>query len=107
MAERITAVGETSGSKAQNIEWFSSDLKRNQTTKFRVNIALDTSVVIEITKDSGTTWVTLNGGVALVLDSEYTFDIPIRTGDLFNIRIPTGGGATVHWCRIDRINTEG
>jgi len=55
MAERITAVGDTSGVKTQNTEWFATDLTRNQTTKFRINLAENTGVVIEITKDSGIT----------------------------------------------------
>jgi len=62
MSNRIIPVGDTNGVKAQNIEWFGTDLSINNTTKFRISVAVSAAVVLEITKNGGTQWVTLNAG---------------------------------------------
>ena len=107
MGKSVRAFGETSGVKTQNTEWFASDITSDDVGKYRVNISVDTAVVVEITKDSGATWITINSGSALSVDDESIFSIPIRSPDTFNIRIPTAGGATVNHCRIDFVTNEG
>ena len=109
---QVRPVGAESGVKAQNAEWFASDIATgaDQTlysSKYRIFVSINAAKVVEVTVDSGTTWVSVNGGVALVAGACYTFDIPTRSGDTFNMRIPTSGGATVNVCRVDEIFSEG
>lgn len=103
--------GSTTGAKAQNAEWFASDLepfaRSIRATKFRVTIVEDTGVVIECTLDSGSNWFTINSGNALTADSMFSFDILLRVTDTFNIRTPTAGGTTVVVCRVDEVVAEG
>ncbi len=106
MGKSKKILGSTSGVKAQNAEWFASDIVIDDNVKTIISIAEDTGVTVEITKDSGTTWASLFSGAALTANAEHTFDVHVRTGDLFNMRTPTVGGTTVHWCRIDSIQTE-
>ncbi len=90
--------------KAQNAEWFSSDLIPAYSGLVRIEISLSTAVVIEITFDSGANYTALNRNIALLVDSLYIFDVFCRAGDLLNFRIPTAGGATID---IGRIYQEG
>lgn len=107
MGKSVRAFGDTSGAKAQNVEWFSTDITSDDIGKFRFNVSVDTAVVVQITKDGGTTWVNLNRGNNLGVDDESVFSIPIRNGDEFNVRTPTAGGATINYCRVDFITDEG
>ena len=106
MGKSKKALGSTSGVKTQNTEWFATDIVIDDNIKAIISVAENTGVTVEVTKDSGTTWVSLFSGAALTVDAEHTFDVHVRTGDLFNMRTPTVGGTTVHWCRIDSIQTE-
>lgn len=106
MGKSIKAVDEATGVKVQNAEWFASDIVISDTEKLVISISEDTGVIVEITKNSGATWVTLFSGTALTIDSEHTFDVHVRSGDLFNMRTPTVGGTTINWCRIDALQTE-
>ena len=105
------AVGDTSGAKAQNAEWFSSDITRTGgpqfSSKYRVSLAIDAEKTVEITLNSGTNWIKLNGGTALTANCAYIFDIPVRASDTFNVRIPDSSGATVVYCRVDEVFSEG
>lgn len=97
--------------KAQNAEFFATDVAPTLTSttraaSLRLLIALSAAVKIEITLDSGTTWQSINANAAVVAESLYKFDIPIRNGDLFNIRVPDVGGATVRVCRVDESAVE-
>jgi len=73
--------------------------------KLRVSISMDTAAVFEATVDSGTTWVTLNNGVALTIDSLSVFDVPILSGDLVNFRYKAS--ADVNIFRVDEVLMEG
>lgn len=106
MGKSVKPIGNTSGVKAQNVEWFASDIIISNTGKIRFNVAVSTAVIVEITKDSGTTWVDINGVVALVADDETSKNIPVRAGDLFNARTTDGAGTTVRYCRLDFITNE-
>jgi len=103
----VNSIGDATGVKTQNEEWFATDLVPTKNSKFRTTISLNVSVKIQVTLDSGTTWVTLNSDVALTANSLYVFDVAVRVKDNFNMRIPTAGGATVELCRIDEISGEG
>jgi len=104
---KVNPIGESTGAKAQNEEWFATDIIPTKSAKFRTTVSVDAAVTIQVTLDSGTTWNTLNSNVALIADNLYIFDIGVRTNDKFNIRIPTAGGATINVCRIDEVSGEG
>ena len=89
-----------SGAKAEDAEWGASDytgLADTDKSEFCIlQVAVTvTAAVIEITLDSGTTWVALNSGVAISVGQLYQFDIYIASGDTFNIRAGNSSGTTV------------
>ena len=109
---QVKPVGDTSGAKAQNAEWFTSDIATGSdqalySSKYRIFVSINAAKIVEVTIDSGSTWMSVNGGVALVANACYIFDIPTRSGDTFNMRISESGGATVNACRVDEIFSEG
>lgn len=108
----VKIIGDTSGSKAQNVEWFASDLTSDASeqfaaSKFRITLAVSSSVPIQVTLDSGTTWVALNEGSSLVSDSLYMFDVGVRQADTFNMRTTDASGTTVRFCRVSEVSMEG
>jgi len=107
MAKSKKSLGSTDGAKAQNAEWFATDIIIDDYLKLVISIAENTGVIVEITKNSGSDWVSLNSNVLLIANSEHTFDVHVKPGDLFNIRTPTGGGTTIFWARVAAIQTEG
>ena len=62
----IEVIGEATGTKAQNVEWFATDLSPEtlsgdqEASKFRITIAISSAVDIQCTLDSGSTWLKLN-----------------------------------------------
>ncbi len=106
----VQPAGATTGAKAQNAEFFAADLLpfvlAQYAAKNKISISVSAAVVIEITLDSGSNWTALNAGVAIGVDQLFTFDVAIRNGDTFNMRTPTGGGATVDICRVDEVTSE-
>ena len=113
VSTHVEVIGSASGSKAQNAEWFAADLSPEtlssdqEASKFRISVAVSAAVDVQITLDSGTTWLKLNSGNTLVADSLYIFDVPTRFGDTFNMRTSTSGGCTVRVCRISEVGMEG
>ena len=109
----VEVVGDASGVKAQNVEWFAADLSPEtlsgdqEASKFRLTIAVSSAVDIECTLDGGSTWLKLNSGNNLVADALYIFDIPTRFGDTYNMRTTNGSGTTVRVCRISEVSMEG
>ena len=108
----VFAGSSTSGAKAQNAEWFASDIssasfQTDRASKFRITLAVSSAVVVQITLDSGTTWVSLNSNKALVADSAYAFDMPALQADTFNMRTNDAAGTTVRFCRVDSLQEEG
>jgi|TARA_R110002051_G_scaffold297973_1_gene364559 hypothetical protein len=109
----VEVVGDASGAKAQNVEWFAADLSPEtlsgdqEASKFRLTIAVSSAVDIECTLDGGSTWLKLNSGNNLVADALYIFDIPTRFGDTYNMRTTNGSGTTVRVCRISEVSMEG
>ena len=109
---QVIPVGNETGAKAQNAEWFATDIATGSdqgsfSSKYRIFLSINAEKVVEVTLDSGTTWIKLNGAAALAANGAYVFDIPTRSGDTFNIRIPDSSGATVNICRVDEIFSEG
>ena len=92
---------------AQDAEWLASDYEATDVGKLRFNIAVDSAVIVEYTLNSGTDWVTINEGDALVADASYGFSIYIRAGDLVNFKSPSAGTTTVIIGRLDLITDEG
>lgn len=109
----VKIIGSTSGSKGQDVEWFSSDLQElavNEqfgASKFRVTVAIGEAKHVWITLDSGTTWVKLNEGNNLTADALYVFDVPIRPSDNFNMKTDDATGCTVKICRVSEVSMEG
>jgi len=90
--------------EAQNAEWFASDLVPTLNTIFRIEISVSAAVVVEITLDSGSNFTALNTNTALGADQLFVFDVFVKIGDTFNMRIPTAGGATVDIGRVYQVN---
>ncbi len=100
------AVDIPTGSKGQNVEWM-TDYNVDDLGKFRCNIAVDTDSVVEYTIDSGSNWLQLNAGDALLAKCSYGFDIYVRAGDQLNFRSPTAGSRNLLLGRLDSIKDEG
>jgi len=99
-------IGTADGVKAQNAEWFASDLlgativdDATSAVTYQCTIELTTSVICQYTRDSGTNWVPFNGGFAF---QNGTFDITgVTNGDLINIRTTDAAGTTVLTCVLE------
>lgn len=111
VSTHIETVGDVTGSKTTNEEWFTTDLQTEMThgsheaSKFRICCAIDNGRKVQVTLDSGTYWAYLNGGDTLVQDSIYILEVPIREGDLFNMR--ADGDCDVKICRVSEVTMEG
>ncbi len=81
-----------------------SNHSKGKPSKFRVVIALATSSVVEYTADDASRWIELNGGTELGANKGYTFDIPIRSTDSFNLRNKTT--SVVNRCIVDEVREE-
>ncbi len=107
----VNAIGSATGVKAQNAEWFATDLSpvviAPKVAKFRIIVSCSAAVVVDVTLDSGSNWTALNSGKVVGIDQLFTFDVPVRNGDTFNMRTPTAGGCTVDICRVDTVTGEG
>lgn len=106
----VVKAGSATGAKAQNAEWFASDLVpavlSDYASKYRIMVAVSLAVTLEVTLDSGTTWVLLNSAVAIGAEQLFIFDVPALTADNFNLRTPTVGGTTIRYCRVDEVLSE-
>lgn len=103
----MNARGSTTGAKNQDAKWFTSDLQQaggasgNSPTLFLATVAVGTaSTQIQVTYDGGATWNLLEQGNLLVQNAIYIWTFVIRSGDLFNFKTPTAGGATVNMARV-------
>jgi len=104
-------VGSTTGSKAQNAEFFGTDLTANIESDisvgFLITFSFSAAVTLQWTKDSGSNWSVVhdvNGTSSFNADETYTAIVFVRSTDTFNLRIPTAGGATVDICDIQEIS---
>jgi len=108
MAETILGTIAAATTKAQNAEWFAADLAPGVDTAYGsllfISFSVDAAVGVEVTLDSGTTWVALSdkiGGIIFAADQSYLVPQFVRSGDTVNFRIPTAGGADINFCRVD------
>lgn len=97
------------GAKTINTEWLAADLipdvDTDKATTFKVTMAFSvTAPVVEVTYDSGTTWVALNGGGVIPISQLFSFELPgLNKDDLVNFRTPTTGGTTLDIFRVDAL----
>jgi len=96
------------GVKTQNTEWLASDLvpaiEAGRSTSFRLTFVLSLAVVIEITFDSGATWIALNSGSPYAADNLISVLIPgVDRDDTINFRTPTSGGVTLDRFIVDSL----
>jgi len=108
----VKIIGDATGAKGQNVEWFATDLESEMTeqfaaAKFRITLAVSAAVSVQITLDSGTTWLALNEGSALVADAIYMFDVGVRQTDNFNMRTTDSSGCTIRRCAVSEVSMEG
>ena len=107
MASQLYVKGTASGAKAQNIEWFASDLLPGVLTDKAVDFIIEMELAttaqgtgdLEYTTDSGTTWFKLADGVAAV-DVTLRFRVMVVEGDLFNMRSIDASGVTIQRCVV-------
>lgn len=97
--------GVETGAKAQNAEWFASDIVPGIRAEKIIELTLQISVsataaVVEVTLDSGTTWSELNTGVAIPLGKLHTFGIFVKNDDLVNFRATNASGTTLDVCYV-------
>jgi hypothetical protein len=107
MPSQLYSKGSTSGAKAQNTEWFASDLtpglQASKAADFIIEFELATTVQaagdLEYTTDSGVTWFKLGDGSAAV-NTTLRSRVMVVEGDTFNMRSINAGGATVDRCVV-------
>lgn len=97
--------GVETGAKAQNAEWFATDIIPGIGSRKLMELTLQISVsataaVVEVTMDSGTTWSELNTGVAIPVGKLHTFSIFAKNDDLVNFRATNSSGTTLDVCYI-------
>lgn len=97
----MAELGSTSGAKAQNAEFFASDITipahlSGESIKVHVAALADS---IEFTLDSGTTWHDIKGS-ALAADTPETFTIFVDGTDALNFRCPDIGGTTLDFFQV-------
>jgi hypothetical protein len=92
-------VGETTGAKTQNEEWFATDLQIYLKPKHcHFDIGISNNSDIEVTFDGGANWADFTKGKQLEVTEEY--HCILKPGDLFNLRATGGSGTTVDHCAI-------
>ena len=95
------------GSFSAQEEWLVSNHPVDDLRKYRCNLVVGTSSVVEYTVDGGDNWFKINLGEPLFIKCSYGFDIYVRAGDLLNFRSPTIGTNTLILGRLDSIKDEG
>ena len=101
------AINET---KAQDVEWFAIDVSQapeagGKARQFRIFYTTTLAVLIEYTLDSGSTWKQLELLSAIDTYKAPVY-IPIRDGDLFNMRHGTAATTPTVVCRVDSVLTD-
>jgi len=79
---------------AQNVEWFTNDLRvYHRSKRILCNLGTSGSATIQITFNSGSNWADLATSHKFDFKDEFTFII--NPDDRVNFRCSSGGGATV------------
>jgi len=104
----LEALGSTSGAKAQDAEFFATDLapigSTGQVNKVTVTLVFATSETLEVTLDSGANFHILLAPADIVLNTFTTVTFFARVGDTINFRVPEVGGVTADVFRVDTQN---
>lgn len=105
MTTSLYVKGSETGAKAQNAEWFASDIdvgvQNNKALQIFLQVSVSvTAAVIEITFDSGSTWAALNDGNAVTLGALNVFPVIAKEGDLINFRATNASGTTLDICYV-------
>jgi len=98
---KLHTVDSTSGAKAQNVEFFGTDLDPRHITDGALRYIVTVSsneALIQITLDSGTTWTELGTPDSNKITS-YTFYV--RDNDQVNFRTNDEDGITLDFFRVD------
>jgi len=104
MSSSIKPVGEATGAKNILEEWFTPDIRSDDTTKYRLHLSITPTSTVEYTLNSGITWNFVKLGKSLEDKSGHEFDVPVRPDDLFNLR--SASAVTIQICRVDKIASE-
>lgn len=97
------------GAKLINAEFLAADIVPDvdveKATTLRVTMAFTvTAPIVEVTYNSGTDWIALNGGAPIPISQLFAFDLPgLDKDDLVNFRTPTTGGTTLKIFRVDAL----
>ena len=102
-----TARAITTGAKAANEEWFTTDATPGTPQSinapvFVLTFAMDTTSPVEISLDSGANFVALRdetGSPTFNANTTYSRPFPVRTGDQVNVRATNG--VTLLFARLD------
>jgi len=97
MAKRIQFVDTATGAKAQDVEYFASDIVINETATLTLSLS-GTAVDVQVTLDSGSTWVDLI--TALVLNTHTEVSFTVRGIDTVNFRTNNASGITLDYLRV-------
>ena len=105
MASGYYNKGIATGAKAQNDEWFATDISPGIQSEKMMELTLQisisvNSVIVEVTMDSGATWSALNTGVAIPIGKLHSFSMFAKTDDLVNFRTPASSGTTLDFCYV-------
>jgi hypothetical protein len=98
----MTLLAKTSGSKANNAQWFTTALSTPQDGVITIHFATPATPLagqIRYTLDDGANWVGLSPG-GLSADTGYEFRLHVTRADKFNIRQQTGVAMTVTFCHV-------
>lgn len=96
MGKSLKLMDSTTGEKAQNVEFFGSDIEPRNEGTLVINLSGD-NVLVQITKDSGTTWLTLGTPNA---QTDTVFTTNVSAGDEVNFRTNAAGGFTSDYVRV-------
>ena len=97
--------GVETGAKAQNAEWFASDIDPGIRPGKLMEITLQISVsataaVVEVTLNGGTTWSEINTGVAIPVGKLHSFSMFVKNDDLINFRATNASGTVLDVCYV-------
>ena len=111
MGSKVIPKGLATGAKAEDAEFFATDLAPTVTadyaSKFKIGIVALAGDAIEVTWDSGSNWELLVETTELVANKYAEKVIVVRNGDTVNFRCPTTGGTTLDKFQVDEVINEG
>ena len=90
-------------------EWFAADVSQapeasGKARQFRIYYTTAGAVAVEYTLDSGANWIAIE--TSAIDTYRAPIYIPIRDGDLFNMRHGTAATSPLVVCRVDSVLTD-